>query len=230
MTCATGGATNNHSSIYQSPFASHPRSNTVPGAPANGKAVAAGVNGMPALPTQTQGKSDAATVPMPQVHRVSWLHKQESGVVAACVERSAEDASCLGCKMVAHTKEADHSSVVQVPTTPAPRTSLGARARSANDVSAISGREDPEQPACFSGESNDSHAEHQVYVPAILALPSVVSTSPYQHKVCQAVRSLLYAGFSAYFLTDGPTSGITLPACLQFSLKPVPFCSAAPLA
>ncbi|BDA46846.1 hypothetical protein COCOBI_09-2990 [Coccomyxa sp. Obi] len=48
----------------------------------------------------------------------------------------------------------------QVPNSPAPRAGLPARARSTND-SAISGKDDAEAPACFSGESNDSHAEHQ---------------------------------------------------------------------
>jgi hypothetical protein len=73
-----------------------------------------------------------------------------------------------------------------VPTTPAPRANLGARARSANDVSAVSGRDEGgEQPACFSGESNDSHAEHQevcchacrIYFPFINLL-RVVALSP----------------------------------------------------
>ncbi len=53
--------------------------------------------------------------------------------------------------------------MAQVPASPVPR-SLGgnaARARSTND-STMSGRDDAEAPACFSGESNDSHAEHQV--------------------------------------------------------------------
>lgn len=58
--------------------------------------------------------------------------------------------------------------------TPAARGSaLGARVRSTNDVSAVSARGDEaEQPACFSGESNDSHAEHQARALCHLAHPA----------------------------------------------------------
>ncbi|CAL8471464.1 g11006 [Coccomyxa elongata] len=49
----------------------------------------------------------------------------------------------------------------QVPNSPASRTGLQARARSQTNDSAVSGKDDAEAPACFSGESNDSHAEHQ---------------------------------------------------------------------
>ena len=55
---------------------------------------------------------------------------------------------------------------MQVPNSPATRTGLQGRARSQTNDSAISGKDDAEAPACFSGESNDSHAEHQVLQPA----------------------------------------------------------------
>ena len=68
----------------------------------------------------------------------------------------------MGC-CVSFKRESKGPPAAQVPTTPAARGSaLGARVRSTNDVSAVSARGDEaEQPACFSGESNDSHAEHQ---------------------------------------------------------------------
>ncbi|EIE19796.1 hypothetical protein COCSUDRAFT_67803 [Coccomyxa subellipsoidea C-169] len=103
------GAKGGQSSIYQSPFAAHPRSNP---AQAGGSRDGGGVSGMPPLPSPSSKGGDS------------------------------------------------HSA--QVPASPVPR-SLGgnaARARSTND-STMSGRDDAEAPACFSGESNDSHAEHQ---------------------------------------------------------------------
>lgn len=67
---AGGGApgSNNHSSIFQSPFASHPRSNAAPGAAAPAGKAGAGGAAMPALPSPQAGKpGDAAGGPMPQV-------------------------------------------------------------------------------------------------------------------------------------------------------------------
>ena len=65
-----GGApgSNNHSSIFQSPFASHPRSNAAPGAAASSGKAGAGGAAMPALPSPQAAKAaDAAGGPMPQV-------------------------------------------------------------------------------------------------------------------------------------------------------------------
>ena len=71
----------------------------------------------------------------------------------------------------------------QVPTTPVPRPGSGnhvSRARSATNDSAVSGKEDGTGNACFSGESNDSHADHQVqisccFVFRMLSFASVLS-------------------------------------------------------
>ncbi|CAL5224339.1 g7011 [Coccomyxa viridis] len=98
----SSGSKGNHSSIYHSPFAAHPRSagNLPPAA----KGSAASL--MPALPTSQAPMS-------PSVH---------------------------------------------TPGSKGPLGMMGARARS-EGVSALSRGEDGDAPACFSGESNDSHVE-----------------------------------------------------------------------
>lgn len=77
---------------------------------------------------------------------------------------------------------------VQNPTSPVPRGSMGgnpARARSTND-STMSGRDDGEAPACFSGESNDSHAEHQVWRPSFSATTTFQPT----FNLCKPLENL----------------------------------------
>ncbi|CAK0785506.1 hypothetical protein CVIRNUC_008716 [Coccomyxa viridis] len=100
----SSGSKGNQTSIYQSPFAAHPRSNNL-GPSAKGSAASL-LNGMPALPMASQAMNSPST------------HTSSKAAI-----------------------------------------SLAGRARSASQHESALSRDDQDTPACFSGESNDSHVE-----------------------------------------------------------------------
>lgn len=168
---AKGGS--HQSSIYHSPFAAHPRSKVaLPGGAKGG-----GVNGMPPLPSSS-GKAEGL---VPQVclpfslHTRPFTHSKQS-------DHHPEWAVFQGRRSTAHS---NNCGAAQVPNTPVPRGAMGGRTRSTND-STMSGRDEGDVPACFSGESNDSHAEHQVLLLSQLPLRISEETS-----TCKPVLTIL---------------------------------------